>query len=143
VFLAKKLREKGIDINVELVDRASLLHDLDKIPTLGKGTHGKVSKEILEGKGYPELAKAVHNHIYNAIFDELTWEDKVINYVDKRCQEDQIHPLKERLKYIRNKYSGKNSEVNDKAEPLFYKLEKEIFDIIGIEPDKLGELNDR
>jgi len=56
VFLALKLKQKGIEINIDLVDRASLLHDLDKIKTLGQGTHGQLSREILEGKGYPELA---------------------------------------------------------------------------------------
>jgi uncharacterized protein len=31
VFLANKLKEKGFDINVDLVDRASILHDVMKI----------------------------------------------------------------------------------------------------------------
>jgi len=32
VWLAKKLKENNIDINIELVDYASLLHDLVRLP---------------------------------------------------------------------------------------------------------------
>ena len=30
-FLAKRLKEKGVPINVELVERASLLHDIARV----------------------------------------------------------------------------------------------------------------
>ena len=141
VFLARKLNEKGIGIDVELVDRASLLHDLDKIATLGQGTHGQLSKTILSERGYKRLAEIVGNHIFEAVLDEnlSTWEDKVVNYADKRCKEDQIVSLDDRFASARNTYPNHDIEKTEEAESLFRNLEKEIFNIIGIDPAELGE----
>ena len=140
VFLAKKLKEKGIRIDVELVDRASLLHDLDKIPTLGTHDHGKMTREILSTKGYPELGRIIHNHLYSALLiDGLTWEEKIVNYSDKRCTEDNIVTLDSRVKYIKEKYAKKYKDVNEDAENRLRSLETEIFSIIGLDPEKLGE----
>ncbi|MBU0535969.1 MAG: HDIG domain-containing protein [Nanoarchaeota archaeon] len=140
VFLARKLKEKGIDIDVELVDRASLLHDIDKIATLGKGTHGQLSKKILSEKGYARLGEIVHKHVFSAVLDGnlTTWEDKVVNYADKRCTEDNLVSLKDRFGYSRKKYASHNSIRTAEAEELFIKLEKEIFTIIGMDPEELG-----
>ncbi|MCX8147059.1 MAG: HDIG domain-containing protein [Candidatus Woesearchaeota archaeon] len=141
VFLAKKLKEKGVKINISLVDRASLLHDLDKIPTLDKGNHGEVARKILEERGHHKLGEVVHKHIFEAPFKLglNSWEEKIVNYADKRCTEDKIVPLKERFEYGRKRYGKESNEHREKTEKYFFDLEKQIFDIIGLEPEKLGE----
>ncbi|MBD3313178.1 HDIG domain-containing protein [Candidatus Woesearchaeota archaeon] len=141
VFLARRLKEKGIDIDVELVDRASLLHDLDKIATLGQGNHGQLSKKILSERGYKRLADIVGNHVFEAVLDEnlSTWEDKVVNYADKRCTEDKIVSLDGRFAYGRKTYPNHDIDKTEEAESLFRSLEKEIFNIIGLDPNSLGE----
>lgn len=141
VFLASRLKEKGIDIDVDFVDRASLLHDLDKIATLSKGTHGLLSRKILSENGYERLGKIVHNHVFRAVLDNnlTTWEDKVVNYSDKRCTEDKVVSLKDRFIYGRKRYASHNDARTEEAEQLFFALEKEIFTIIGLDPEKLGE----
>ena len=52
VFLATKLKDAGVDIDVDVVDRASLVHDLDKMQTLETGNHGEITEKILAERGY-------------------------------------------------------------------------------------------
>lgn len=140
VFLAKKLREKGINIDVDVIDRASLLHDLDKIKTLGTKEHGKVSKKILSSIGYPELGEIVFKHLFSGVLNRgYSWEDKVVHYADKRCTEDKIVSLKDRFDYIRGKYVKRGLKQNPEIEKLILDTEKEIFEIIELDPEKLDE----
>jgi putative nucleotidyltransferase with HDIG domain len=142
VFLAKKLKEKGIEIDVELVDRASLLHDLDKIPTLDTEEHGKMTAKILLEKGHhPKIGDVIRKHCFNDILDNglATWEEKLVNYSDKKCREDRIVPLKERFEYGKKRYAHLRGPRTDEAEQLFLDFEKEIFNMIGLDPEKLKE----
>jgi putative nucleotidyltransferase with HDIG domain len=138
VFLAKKLQEKGIDINVELVSAASLLHDVGRE---GKQESYPKPKHIEEGynrlkEKYPEVAHIVRIHDMMRIEDAKTWEEKIVNYSDKRAWERKIVTLEKRFKSLEERYLFKlPEEIND----LYHKIEKEIFDIIGIKPEKLGE----
>lgn len=127
VFLAEKLKEKGIFVDIELVDRACLLHDIARPCDFGDSDcnsskqtvkeqdkakwqqlkikyqgrcHEDIAYELLTKK-YPELALAVKRHRYKAILNEkekpTTWEEKLVYYADKRIMHDRIVPLKERL----------------------------------------------
>jgi uncharacterized protein len=127
VFLATKLRDKGIAINIDLVDRACLLHDLFRLfefresdydksappPTEKdkeqwehlraeyKGLcHEDAAYDLLKQK-YPALALTIKRHRYAALLDEQdrphTWEEKLVYYADKRVMHDKIVPLKKRL----------------------------------------------
>ncbi|MCX6706983.1 MAG: HDIG domain-containing protein [Candidatus Woesearchaeota archaeon] len=142
VFLARKLREKGIEIDVELVDRASLLHDLDKIPTLDKPGHGEMTEKILLEKGHhPKIGKIIKKHCFNAILDNglETWEEKLVNYSDKKCREDSIVTLHERFEYGKKRYPHLRGPRTNEAEQLFLDFEKEVFNIIRLDPEKLKE----
>jgi len=127
VFLAQKLKEKGIAVDVDLVDRACLLHDIVRICDFKESDysrfkhpvteqdkakwkqlrtrykeipHEDVAYELLKEK-YPVLAQTVKKHRYTALLDENerpnTWEEKLVYYADKRVMHDRIVPLKERL----------------------------------------------
>jgi HD superfamily phosphodiesterase len=159
VFLAKKLKEKGISVDVDLVDRACLLHDLLRIcdPRFRggydrsaefrilarKSCHEDAAYELLKDK-YPELALAVKRHRYAALLDEkdkpVTWEEKIVYYADKRVMHDRIVPLKERLDeaHIRNarRRNCKNQAKLDseRIDAAIFELEREILDKIGLEP---------
>lgn len=134
LFLARKLKEKGIQVDVKLVDRASLLHDLDKVATLDNmSNHGRITAEILDKKGIDKaLQRIILNHHFNA--DWPDWETKIVNYADKRVRHDKIVTLKERFEYGRKKYPDKH---DIRGEKRFFELEKEMFDIIGMNPDDL------
>lgn len=141
VFIAQKLKEAGEDIDIDLVDRASLLHDLDKIPTLNNGEHGHLTRKILSEKGHGAVGEIAFKHKFKAILDNGlgTWEEKVVNYADKKCLEDEIVPLKKRFEYGRKRYASFKHPRTKEAELLYIDLEKEIFRIIGLNPEKLGE----
>ena len=127
VFLAKKLKEKNVAVDVELVERACLLHDVaricevkesdynnigitvteqqrtawDKLKTeYNAAGHEDTAYELLKEQ-YPVLALTIKKHRYVSVLDEndrpSTWEEKIVYYADKRVMHERIVPLKERL----------------------------------------------
>jgi putative hydrolase of the HAD superfamily len=139
VFLARRLKEKGVRIDVSAVDRASLLHDLDKIKTLKSHKHGIVTEEILGKKGYTSLGRLAKFHRFDYVLKLKTWEEKIINYADKRCVEDNIVTLKQRFDYLDRKYKIHKRKKSDLAKKLFLKLEGEIFHKLKLNPNKLKD----
>jgi len=128
VFLAQRLNENAVQVDAELVDRASLLHDLVRICDLGQfrdinfsqfitaedrakwqqiklrysnSRHEDAAYEILKSS-YPVLAETIRKHKYACILDArtgpATWEEKIVYYADKRVMHDKIVPLAERLR---------------------------------------------
>jgi uncharacterized protein len=127
VFLAQKLKEKGIAIDVELVERACLLHDVvricefkefncdnfgqtvtehekttwNRLKAKFKGISHEYAAYALLKEKYPVLALTVRKHRYAALLDEAerpkTWEEKLVYYADKRVMHDKVVALKERL----------------------------------------------
>jgi len=165
VFLAQRLNEKGILVDVHLVDRACLLHDIFRICELEKSDYGKSEQEIahrgktklqqikshedaaynlLKGK-YPALALTVKKHRYSSLLDEkerpTTWEEKLVYYADKRVMHDRIVPLKERLEEAHKRNAPRpkaQGGINPaKIDRLIYKLEEEIFSKIELNPDEV------
>jgi uncharacterized protein len=127
VFLAERLAERGIALDVELVERACLLHDLfrvcdcaledfswfeqpvteeDKRRWRGlKAKHGhrrhEEAADAFLKDAYPVLAGTIRKHRYTVLLDKNdrpeTWEEKLVYYADKRAMHDRIVPLRERL----------------------------------------------
>ncbi len=138
VFLAKKLKETGLDIDVDLVDRASLVHDLDKIQTLNTGQHGIMTEEILTKRDYSLVGKIAMQHKFGTIHDPtLSWEAKIVNYADKRVAHDKLVSLKERIDEAWERYKHKYKKRDLEALRLFIKLEEDIFSRIKLKPEDL------
>lgn len=138
VFIARKLKQKGIKINLALVERGAMLHDIDKILTLKSEKHGEVAEKILLRRGYPELARIAITHRFKYIRDPtLTWEEKVVNYADKRVKHNQIVSIDERFTDLLIRYGVKVPD--HEAIQLFFLLEKELFGIMGLDPLRLEE----
>ena len=128
VFLAERLVEKGVAVDVQLVERASLLHDIARICDFNRlergmfeqevaeedkakwaelrGKYGSVSHEeaaydILKDE-YPVVALTIRRGWYMGMLDEQsrpsTWEEKLVFYADMRVLDDKIVPLRERLR---------------------------------------------
>lgn len=142
VFLAQRLNEKGILVDINLVDRACLLHDIFRIcESKNSEAHEDAAYNLLKGK-YPALALAVKKHRYQSLLCEkerpITWEEKLVYYADKRVMHDKIVSLKERLEeaHKRNAPRPKAQDKIDtaKIDRLIYKLEEEIFDKAGMDP---------
>lgn len=126
-FLAQKLVERGIEVDVELVERACLLHDLFRVCDFPledfrwfeqpvteedkrrwrrlKARHGHLRHEDAADAflkdTYPVLARTIRRHRYVSVLDETdrpqSWEEKLVYYADKRAMHDTIVPLEDRL----------------------------------------------
>ena len=182
VFLAQKLKEKEIKVNVEQVDRACLLHDIARICDIKEPDYGSFARNVSEEdkakwnqirqqypnvghedaayeilrERYPTLALTIKKHRYMAILSKserpTSWEEKLVYYADMRVMHDKIVPLKVRLedghkRNARRYETNSNNNINrDKVDSLIYRLEKEIFEITGLEstavPDEIIDLHD-
>lgn len=161
VMIAKAMNKAGQKINVNLIERAALLHDIMKIARLSeqsfqnlgfKGSklqmweklrekygdigHAEAAFRELKGK-YPELALVVKKHNYSAMQHpkKLSTEQKILNYADKRFEDYSTVPLQTRFKGFNKRYGGKKSEKEImKINQNYFLLEKQIFKNLDITP---------
>ena len=127
VFLAQRLNEKGAAIDVTLLERAGLLHDMMRVFDFPESdyhlfernlpakeqakwrrlhakykamTHEDAAYDVLKER-YPALALTIKRHRYMAMLDEnnrpKSWEEKLLYYADMRVMHEKIVPLKQRL----------------------------------------------
>ena len=165
IFLAERLKEKGVPVDVALVDRACLLHDIFRICDFKQSDDGKAEQnttwkskakrqqikshedaayDLLKEK-YPVLALTVKKHRYSALLDEKerphTCEEKLVYYADKKVMHDRIVPLKQRLEEAHKRNAPRpkaQGGINPaKIDRLIYKLEEEIFSKIELNPDEV------
>lgn len=127
-------------VNAELVDKASLLHDLFRIVDVPDWQDGHFdtppSKEAIEtwtqiqkaysgtheevayaffAKTFPVLAQTIRGHKFKQVFQLKTTEQKLLTYADKRCKHDTIVSLSERFRdgRVRNRHFYKAQEFNE------------------------------
>ncbi len=142
MYLTRKLKEAGVKVNEDVVDIASLLHDLDKMYKMRKGEiHGHRSYRTLKNLS-PEIALVVKKHVLGAILNNglKTWEEKIVYYADKRVNGTKIVMLEKRYKYLKKRYGSISKEAMltiQKTEPLVFKLEKDILNKIKGSPEDI------
>jgi len=149
MFLADKLESAGVSIDKKAVDRASLLHDMMKYESLiHRGKHGDMAFMFLRRRGYPGLGMLVKKHAIPPVYDEKlklrTWEEKVIYYSDKRVVRHKVVNLSDKITYLKKKHGSDKARLKKikNSEPLMRKIEKEIFDKIGMKPQELLKLDE-
>ena len=128
VFLGERLKEKSIPLDVELLERAALLHDIARVCDFDRLDPNKFEQTVTERdkakwtrirakykkighenaayeifkERYPKLAVTIKRHRYMGMLDERTrpaaWEEKLLYYADMRVMHDRIVPLEQRLK---------------------------------------------
>ena len=173
VFIASRFKEKDIDVDIELIEKASLLHDLIRVcnfktfdhkgyrtdppseqelaewtkikATYGSMHHAEAACQVLK-QIYPELAEVIGKHRYSLIGTDLgpkTWEEKIVNYADKRVAHDKVVSVEERQNYTlwKEKRDKLTEEENQKLKRL-KELENEIFSKLDIKPEDLQKLNE-
>jgi putative nucleotidyltransferase with HDIG domain len=138
MFLGRRISQKE-NINLPLLEAASLLHDLDKHLTFEDiHNHGRITAKKLKELGYDELIPLIINHAgpsVNPIRDLVTYEEKILYYADRRVNHDRIVPLPERIAYLKERYGSLSTEAMRKlrdVEPHLYALEKEILGKAGV-----------
>lgn len=136
--LSAMMRNRGIDLDPILAHRGGLLHDIDKIATLGEnGRHGGMGADFLLERGYPEVAAIVRGHIMHRILEpdveDRPWEDKLVFFVDKLVEGDEIVTFNRRLEALKNRYPAYRPTM-ERAESGIWELNDQICSILFI-PD--------
>ena len=167
VFLAKKLAENSNvsinhNINVELVERLALFHDLFKVATIKdlkpfvhhpedysaeeiamwkelrtqfSGMYeGEVAYAIFKDI-FPEFALAVKRTADPKTKDK-TWEERIVHYADWRVVQNQVVTLKQRLDDLKLRYTPRQSW--DNYEELIEADEDKIFSNLNFLPEDLN-----
>ncbi|HDP25476.1 MAG TPA: HDIG domain-containing protein [Deltaproteobacteria bacterium] len=80
---------RGVSLDITLVDRAAMLHDICKMHTVTSGgDHALLGQELLSSMGYSLLGDVVGQHVHLRSFDLS--EAMVVNYADKRVMHEKI-----------------------------------------------------
>ena len=144
MFLAGRMRERGIKVDMNLVDAASMLHDIDKHLLLRKGTqkgHGEVGADMLAVLGYGELVPLVRRHVLCNILEDApeTWEEKIVHYSDMRVTREEVVSLESRLEYIKERYGTTPEKVMNIEEcgEKIREMEREIREAAGLSDGEL------
>ncbi|PIN77131.1 hypothetical protein COV16_07280 [Candidatus Woesearchaeota archaeon CG10_big_fil_rev_8_21_14_0_10_34_8] len=164
VFLAEKLIAKGENINLEIVDRLSLLHDIFKAIVIDnlekpsekfnyqpdkekvefwnnmkityKGMHETQLFYELFKDEFPEFSELVYNFGKHSIFTSgKTREEQITHYADWRVFLDDIVPLKERIDDLFRRYNGL---ILSKGKELW---DKRIADELKVESSIFSKLD--
>ena len=111
VRMAKLARDKGIDVDIDLVRVGGLLHDIGRSKTHGVD-HGYVGSTIVESYGFPSIiGRLVERHVGSGIpaeeavklglpkrdFIPETLEEKIVSYADKLIEGKRRVPFDEAL----------------------------------------------
>ena len=136
-WFATHLRQSGEAMDAILVHRAAFLHDLDKLsPNRAADQHGFRGAEILEEKGYPQLAEIVRSHVIT-LPDKLDLPSEAAELVllaDKMVKKNRIVTIEERYDDLEERYP-ENKKFRSTVEPFLLEMKANVCRKIGIDPD--------
>ncbi len=125
-------------INEKLLVAAALLHDIDKnAPKLPGEKHPDAAVRILREEGMGEVADLVRTHALHAILNPAiapkTIEEKLLYLADKMVKLEVIG-VDARFALWNDEHLPEDQQaILDVAYPKVKALEKEVFDLIGVE----------
>ncbi|GAB1475326.1 hypothetical protein MASR2M70_01580 [Bacillota bacterium] len=101
VRIAKALNEKGANLDLALLEAATLLHDIARV----EENHGVKGAAVLEKCGYRQVAKLVKCHMFYATdpFKEMITEQDILCLADRMVKEDQYVGLDIRMRSVLEK----------------------------------------
>lgn len=142
VMLAYAFRQAGIETDIVLVDRASLLHDICKIDSIRNGgDHALMGKLLMEKLGYGRIGNIVGQHIR---LDFMKADEAmIVNYADKRVMHDQVVSLDRRFLDLMERY-GRNEESRERMMVHYShvrEIEQRVVEVSGFDPGWLQCLN--
>lgn len=145
MILTENLIAQGVQLNIDLIRAAALLHDITKTRSIKtQENHAETGGQFLTDRGYPEVGSIVRQHVrLDEYSNPITLgEAQIINYADKRVLHDKIVPLDKRLDYILGKYA-KIPEHRERTRWLWKKtreMEAEIFRTLSFSPQDLIQI---
>ncbi len=142
-LLATKYQSSNVkcQINTALLKAAALLHDIDKnIPRLPGEQHPDTAVRVLTEEGMGEVAALVKTHPLHAILNPAiaprTKEEKLLYLADKMVKHELIG-VDARFRLWNDEHlPGDQQAILDAAYPNVKMLEKEIFGLMGVEPEE-------
>ena len=138
---ARELEEKGLKINVELVEAGALLHDLGRSKTHNVD-HSIVGAQIAQSIGLPdEVIAIIKRHVGAGITEKeaqmLGWpkdnyvpqtlEEKVVSYADKQIENGRRVPIETEIERLQK-------ENKPEAAERVRRLHIEITSLLGNKP---------
>lgn len=145
LLLTDWLSQSGLSLRKQAVEVGALCHDIAKTQCLGTTRrHSDEGADILEQKGYPEIAYIVRQHVYLPPEHPLD-ETMVVNYADKRVKHDKVVSVPERFEYILGNYGRKYPDHIPQmmdGRRMTLAVEQKIFNRIGNghTPEQITEL---
>ena len=136
--IAEACREKGLKVDLELVEIGALLHDVGRSKTHSVN-HAVVGAEIAEAAGLPEsVVSIIKRHVGGGITDseaeKLGWpkdvyvpatlEEKIVSYADKLIEDSKRAPIEVAIAKLARELKG------DAAERV-RKLHEEMTGLVG------------
>lgn len=109
--LAKRLKEKGHDIDPVLIEKAAQLHDVTKKDE----DHPTTAAKMLRGKGYPEIARVVGSHDSRTLLSrdwrKMPLDEIVLMYADARSSSGWVESLEERSRILQERYPKGKEDI--------------------------------
>lgn len=142
--LAALMKSTRADLDPQLLQAASLLHDITKTRSFDTGeNHAETGAAFLVELGFTEVGELVRQHVrldsYQA--DQPIGHAAILNYSDKRVLHDAIVSLDERMQYILERY-GETAVHRQRIGKLWQvttALEDLIFKPLSISPSDLTD----
>ncbi len=142
VKIARKMIEKGVNVNLKLVEVGALLHDIGRVRTRSV-LHGYYGGEIARKLNFPEpLISIIEKHVGAGIpLDEAvkvglppkdftleTLEEKIVAYADKRIKHNRVISFEDSVKEFKTRLGE-----NHPAIKRLKNLHEEICGLLGYE----------
>ncbi len=123
-------------LDVDLVERGALLHDIGKARALvDGGNHALIGAKLVEDAGYPEIASIVREHVALEHFDVASpvTESTLVNYADKRVMHDRVVSLEGRFDDLVVRYAKKEKHLRRLREmcDVYRSYEEALFERLG------------
>lgn len=142
VLIALIAHKQGYAINMPLVDRAAILHDICKIVSIRNGgDHALMGEQLLIEYGYPSVADVVGQHV--RLKSMQLNEAMIVNYADKRVMHETIVSLSKRFVDLMERY-GTDEKRQERILRHYHntlQVQDVIVSSLDIDPAWLENLN--
>ncbi len=116
--VAAHIAGQGVLVDLDLVNRGALLHDIAKLKGIQGGSevrHTIEGGKIIEQEGFGRrLAEVVRNHGLEEFSFDLPIEDQIVNYADRRVVHEKLVSLDERLADLQVRYPNATRIAQEK-----------------------------
>ncbi len=146
IILALAFKEKGYDVDLELVRVGGLLHDIGRVKTHSV-RHGYIGGKLLRDRGIDErIARIAERHVGGGISNEEaeklglpggkympeSLEEKIVCFADKIVEINHVIPLEKTLDKLREELGNENSAVQ-----RVMKLKEELTRSLNRDPEDI------